>query len=232
MPVTWDSNWKSAPADSDSAAAGDDEMREDRLAVEERINNEHTTYNDGTSGNYLLDWNHRKGSAKGYFQNAAPTNRPNGSTALSSDDAGRLWFDDDGDDTPHFYNGSAWKGLILNTVRIQIEGGLSTGQAVVPLIQFPYAFEIEKVYLYAETAPTGADLRIDFEKNGASGSSIFGSPDYATISAGANSGNSSDMDGTANVMAAGDYLTMDIDQVGSTIAGADLTIAILGRIKS
>lgn len=81
---------------------------------------------------------------------------------------------------------------------------------------------ISAVFAYVETAPTGADLIIDVNKNG---TTIFttqsGRP---TIAASANSDTSDTPDVTS--VANGDYLTFDIDQVGSTIPGSDLLIVV------
>lgn len=80
---------------------------------------------------------------------------------------------------------------------------------------------ITKVRAYADTAPDGADLEIDFNKNGVS---IMNT--VLTVEDGANAGNSTDFTGTPSVVE-GDRISVDIDQVGSTTAGGnDLMIAI------
>ncbi|HEV2412739.1 MAG TPA: hypothetical protein VGS28_02955 [Candidatus Saccharimonadales bacterium] len=74
------------------------------------------------------------------------------------------------------------------------------------------------------TAPTGTSLILDVMKNG---TTIYTTQaNRPTIAIGANStgpGNAPDV----NSLAAGDYLTINIDQVGSTIAGSDLTVSII-----
>lgn len=76
------------------------------------------------------------------------------------------------------------------------------------------------IYLYAVTAPTGADLIVDVNKNG---TTIFSTTtNRPTIAAGANSGTSGTPDTVS--IADGEYLDWDIDQVGSTIPGSDLLI--------
>lgn len=74
------------------------------------------------------------------------------------------------------------------------------------------------------TAPTGTALIVDVNKGG---SSIFTTQsNRPTIPAGANtSGKVTAINTTA--LADGEYLTVDVDQVGSTVAGADLTVQIL-----
>jgi hypothetical protein len=73
------------------------------------------------------------------------------------------------------------------------------------------------------TAPAGASVIVDVNKNG---TTIFTTQaNRPTIAAGANtSGNVTNMNVTT--VAAGEYLTIDIDQIGSTTAGADLTVQI------
>ena len=228
MASTWDGTFLTEPADGDSPSSGDDEIRVIRSAVTERMANEHTTYiADGTAGNYLLDWNHRAGSAKGYFQDAAPTNRPNAATALTAADNGRLWFDDNNGDILYVYVHPNWVGVVREIARFSIQGEMATGQKVIPSIVFPRGCTVLRVDAYLDTAPTGAAFRLDLEAiaQGA-GSSIFDTNDYVEIAIAANTGNSTDMEGTNSVIAAGERLEIDIDQVGSTIPGSDLSITI------
>jgi hypothetical protein len=229
MAITWDAAFAAKPAGGDNLSDGDNKFRDLKTGIGERIRNEHTDYlNDSTAGAYLIDWNHKAGSAKAYFQDAAPTNRPNGSTALSAADNGRFWFDDDDADIPYFYNGSAWVGLLRAFIRLSIQGTLSTGADVVPRIIFPRGGAIVRVDAIVVTAPTGAAFRLDLEKSGSN--SIFGTNDYVEIAAAGTTGSSTDMDATHSVLAAGHYLTVDIDQVGSTVAGADLSVSIEYRV--
>jgi len=230
MAYTWDTNFKVDPEGGDNPSVGDDEIRAVRGAIEERMVNEHTTFADGTLGNYLLDWNHRAGSAKAYYQSATPTTRPNATTALGTADAGRIWVDSS-TNRVYVYSGSAWVAIPTLPLRITVFGGMAVGGAVVPRITFPFAVAITKVNVSLETAPTGAEFRVDLEKNGNSGQSIFGTNDYVAIAAAAYAGSSTDFDGTYSLLSADDYLTVDVDQVGSTVPGSDLviTISYVGR---
>ena len=85
---------------------------------------------------------------------------------------------------------------------------------------------IISVRAHAATAPTGAALIFDINKNG---TTIFTTQaNRPQIAAGSNaSGAVTNMDVTS--LAAGDYLTVDVDQVGSTIAGRDATVSITLR---
>lgn len=81
---------------------------------------------------------------------------------------------------------------------------------------------IVEVRAYVNTAPTGAALIVDVNKNG---TTIYGTQaNRPTIAAGANAATG----GTASVttFAAGDVFSVDIDQVGSTVAGSDLVVVI------
>lgn len=74
-----------------------------------------------------------------------------------------------------------------------------------------------------DTAPTGASIIIDVNKNGVTLFTTQG--ERPTITAGTN------VTATAAVpditsLVAGDYLTVDVDQVGSTINGANLTVQV------
>jgi len=79
------------------------------------------------------------------------------------------------------------------------------------------------VHLAIGTAPTGAAIIVDVHKNG---TTIFTTQaNRPQIAIGANSGASMTFDVTT--LANLEYLTLDIDQVGSVIAGANLVIQII-----
>lgn len=117
----------------------------------------------------------------------------------------------------------------VQTYRIEtfsIPGTLVVGTGVARLY-FPRACTIINVLASAGTAPTGASLIIDVNKNG---TTIFTTQgNRPTIAAGTNSDTSSVPDVTS--IAAGDYLTVDIDQIGSTVAGANAVISIEVRVN-
>ena len=78
---------------------------------------------------------------------------------------------------------------------------------------------ITQVFAAVSIAPTGADIIFDIKKNDVS---IFAAPQH--INAGANT--LSIVDFVSTDLAVNDYLTVDIIQVGSTVAGSDLVITI------
>lgn len=83
-------------------------------------------------------------------------------------------------------------------------------------------FQIQTIAAALNTPATGSTAIVDVNKNGAS---IYGtqanrptfpvSVNNATVGA-----------HTATTVADGDYLTIDIDQIGSTVAGSDLTVVV------
>ena len=96
-----------------------------------------------------------------------------------------------------------------------------TGSVRFPVVGGTYT--IDSVRATVGTAPTGASLIVDVNKNG---TTIYGTqsnrPTIAASSTAANGGTAS-----VTTVTTGDYLTVDIDQIGSTVAGADLTVIIL-----
>jgi hypothetical protein len=89
--AVWNSAYEATPAGSDNPAQGDDAIRDSKVAIRERFAKEHVM--NLSSGLLSEDGWHRQGSAVVFFQVAAPTTRPDGITALTADDNGRLWVD-------------------------------------------------------------------------------------------------------------------------------------------
>jgi hypothetical protein len=85
-----------------------------------------------------------------------------------------------------------------------------------------HAYDLVSVRASVGTAPTGASLIVDVNRNG---TTIFGTQaNRPTITA----GTTTDLAGAASVTSysSGDYFTVDVDQVGSTVAGSNLTVQI------
>jgi hypothetical protein len=92
--------------------------------------------------------------------------------------------------------------------------------------RLPFNATIVGVSAAVDTAPTGSAIVLDVNKNG---TTIFtNQANRPTIAANTNAAAEvTNMDITA--LATGDYLTVDIDQIGSTVAGADLTVFLRYR---
>ena len=89
---------------------------------------------------------------------------------------------------------------------------------------FPQAVTIKGVSARAKTAPTGANVIIDVNKNGTTLFTTQGNRPVIVAAANQTAAEVTNMDVTA--FAAGDYMSVDVDQIGSTIAGADLIVTI------
>lgn len=103
-------------------------------------------------------------------------------------------------------------------------GGTLAVATGVARLYFPRACTIVNLYAFVQTAPTGASVIVDANKNG--GTTIFTTQaNRPTIAAGTRIDLTAVPDVTS--LAAGDWLTFDVDQIGSTVAGADLTVAVV-----
>jgi hypothetical protein len=99
------------------------------------------------------------------------------------------------------------------------------------VIQLPRDCKLVEVMLYAKTGPTGADLICDVNyhaTNDASATTVWSTQsNRARIVAGAKTGFSNTFN--TSVLAKYGVLTIDLDQVGSTIAGQDITVTLSFR---
>jgi len=108
--------------------------------------------------------------------------------------------------------------LILTKV-----GTLGAAQNVTLALVVPHSLIMDYVRCYAKTPPSGSDIIVDVNKNG---STIFTTQaNRPTVPNGLNKGNIS---ATPDIpsLAEGDVITLDIDQVGSSTPGADLTVEV------
>jgi hypothetical protein len=158
-----------------------------------------------------------------YFGTSFPTFDLTDGTKCYRTDEDIMYVYDSTDATP------GWKpiGGIRKDIAFVVEGNVSVGSINT---NFPVDGElvITEVYIYANTAPTGADLIVDVNKNG---TTIFTTQgNRPQIAAGANADTSGTPDVTS--LLKNNRLTIDIDQVGSTIAGADLTVVIRCKQKA
>jgi hypothetical protein len=125
----------------------------------------------------------------------------------------------------------AWKKVVLEadvwtTLVFTKLGSLSAGTNVTLVLLSPCNLTVDHVRCYAKTAPTGTAIIVDINKEG---TTIFTTQaNRPSIPAGQNKGaKSAAPDVTA--LAEGDTITLDIDQVGSTTPGADLTVEVRCR---
>lgn len=112
-------------------------------------------------------------------------------------------------------------GMVLP---FSLPGTVSTGTGTARLYNDTgVALTIRAVRASVGTAPTGASLIVDVKKGG---TSIFTSGNRPTVTAGTNTSGKVTAIATTS-LGDGEYLTVDCDQVGSTVAGSDLTVQIL-----
>jgi lipopolysaccharide export system protein LptA len=112
---------------------------------------------------------------------------------------------------------ASWECAVLSTSGVLI---VRTGTGRFPIKGG--TFTIQTVAVMVNTAPTGASLIVDVNKNG---TTIYGTQsNRPTIAA---SGTSATV-GAHSVTSVtdGDYLTVDVDQIGSTVPGSDLTVVV------
>ena len=101
-----------------------------------------------------------------------------------------------------------------------IKGALATGTEQGSTFRLKRAVTVEDVELHVKTAPTGATLIVDINEDG---TTLFSTKPEIDISGTSEDDNHAFSDTS---LAAGAELTMDVDQVGSTVAGADLTVLL------
>ena len=87
----------------------------------------------------------------------------------------------------------------------------------------PFPATVLGVTAAVNTAPVGSAIVVDVNRNG---TSLFAvQANRPQIAAGANATVGSAAPAVVS-LATGDYLTVDVDQVGSGVAGADLTVLV------
>lgn len=107
-----------------------------------------------------------------------------------------------------------------------ISGPLTAPTVGTLRFRFPFGATIKGVSAAVNTAPTGATIILDINRNGVS---IFPAAPKPTIAIGAfDTGVAEAIPDTTSIVS-GQYLQVDIDQVGSVVAGSDLTVFIRYR---
>lgn len=89
-------------------------------------------------------------------------------------------------------------------------------------------YTVESIRASVNTQPTGAAIRVDVNKNGTTIYTTNGNRPNIAVSTNTATANSPDI----TTFASGDYITVDVDIIGSTIAGSDLTVVVRLRKTS
>jgi hypothetical protein len=105
--ATWNTAYEALPpGTTETGGLGDDRIRSWKAEIGDRFDQEHVWMSTSSSGQTV----HRKGSARAYYQAAAPTLRPDAATALGTLDNGRLFVGSDTNDL-YIWTGSAFAGV-------------------------------------------------------------------------------------------------------------------------
>ena len=103
---------------------------------------------------------------------------------------------------------------------LQHKGNLATGTK--EIVRMPFAGKISAVTAAVTTAPVGSTAIFDLHKNGTTMYTTQGN--RPTIAAAGTSVTATNPD--VLTWAAGDRLSLEIDQVGSSTAGANVTLCV------
>jgi hypothetical protein len=117
--------------------------------------------------------------------------------------------------------GTASSALAMTGFCVVLSGDAEVLTNVIPSrLYMPFGGTITKIIAYANTAPTGANLIIDFNKNG---STIL---DASKITIAASGNTVTVVNFASSEFNINDYFTVDVDQIGSSVAGADITLSV------
>jgi hypothetical protein len=146
-----------------------------------------------------------------------------GAGGLGDDDHEHYWNNTRGDTKISTHSGDSDAHHIAKISGIVFNLGLAAVGTKLAQALVPAALTISLVKIYADTAPTGAALIVDVNKNGTTIFTTQGNRPQIAI------GGHADDSGTPNVvnLAVGDRLSVDIDQVGSTVAGGDDLLVVV-----
>lgn len=104
------------------------------------------------------------------------------------------------------------------TPELLIAGYARVGTNIAPPgLRVATACTLQSAYLRAGTAPTGSSLILLVERSGSTLATL-------TLAAGSSSTSAT---GLSVALAAGDIVTFDVTQIGSTVAGADLAVQLV-----
>lgn len=100
-------------------------------------------------------------------------------------------------------------------------GALEVGSGLL-LVPMPAACTVTGYRVKGSTAPTGASVIFDINKNGTTIFTTQGNRPTVAISGTTSTTTLPDV----TAFAAGDYMGVDVDQIGSTIAGSDFVLMV------
>jgi hypothetical protein len=172
-------------------------------------------------------------SKEGQIATALGTNAANGWRYHTPVEGFMAYIQDE--NVLHYYNGSAWAAFAsagnptesLVIACSDESTALTTGAAKVTF-RMPYAFTLSAVRASVTTAPTDAALVVDINENTGGGATTILSTKI-TIDATEKTSTTAAAPVISDTALADDAeITIDIDQIGSTIAGAGLKVYLIG----
>lgn len=154
---TWDSTYEATPPDTDLAGNGNLEMINDRVAVRERLIEEHEMNPAGAQSLHGL---HKEGSARVYTGTANPTLRPNGSDSIDSNDDGRVVYLTDTQQMKVYCEiGSTWGWYNVHDERVN-QSLLTTASPTFVLVNGDLNGTAYKIRTSAPASPAVGDIWI------------------------------------------------------------------------
>lgn len=177
------------------------------------VDNENVTYTD-LNGNFDTIYNEFNGN----IENA----NIDASAAIAES---KISFNTS---TGHDHDGTDSK-LIPAVIGVPVTGTLVVSTDPAFWIPIRATRTITEAYAVVKTAPTGDDIIIDIERSTDSGStwtSIWNTTPANRLTISASSKTSSQTSFDTTSLSSGHLLRIAVDQIGSTVAGADLTVTI------
>lgn len=121
--------------------------------------------------------------------------------------------------------GADMKKALAQDIKLTMQGPVSVRTGTVRYPVRTGSWIIERVTIQTSSAPTGSAIIVDVNKNGTTIHS--GGTGRATIAASSTTGTTTTF--STATLTTGDYLTVDVDQKGSSNAGDDLVVVITLR---
>lgn len=121
------------------------------------------------------------------------------------------------------------QGTVIPATFLLAQGAVAaTGVSKTAQLCVPVDTTITKAFINAKIAPSGDSLILDINKNG---TSIWATTQANRLQLPASGVASTQTSFDTTTLSASDVLTIDIDQVGSTYAGQDVTVTLLMKTR-
>jgi hypothetical protein len=153
-------------------------------------------------------------------------------TVPTSPSVGDVWIDSNtGSQYTYLYDGNTYQWVELGSTGQKNQSTITwarNGQVTVTTgvsrYLFPYAATILGVSATINTPPVGSDIILDVKKNGTTIFTTSANKPRILATAYSTAAEVTNMDITS--VAVGDYVTIDINQIGSITPGSDLTVFV------